>query len=253
MDKDLTTGNVEKWQSTCKRWSMVCPTMKSTKKTIWQPNHYRAKQNQQRRRIGGTTGGRRLSLQNRMSRKTMKPKNTSYKLNLLKLQNGSKIGAKNRHHLWRSDAAGKGGTIKRFMEHLTCAVPKSVPWKPTEQEAGQWYFQRYVQHLPTKGEIVLFDRSWYNRAGVERVMGFCTEEQYNDFMRQVPEFENIWLARYSFNHLLVSVSREEQRRRFAEREAPSAQTMETLKHDPSLTKWMITPLPKKPCSLIPTV
>ena len=119
------------------------------------------------------------------------------------------------------DAAGKGGTIKRFMEHLNPRGARVVALeKPTEMERGQWYFQRYVQHLPSSGEIVLFDRSWYNRAGVERVMGFCSEEEYAEFMRQVPEFER-HLVR-SGVHLIkfwFSVSRKEQRRRFKEREA----------------------------------
>jgi len=90
------------------------------------------------------------------------------------------------------DAAGKGGTIKRFTEHLN---PRGAPVialeKPDDRERGQWYFQRYVQHLPTKGEIVLLDRSWYNRAGVERVMGFCTPQEYLEFMRQAPEMERM--------------------------------------------------------------
>src|SRR5207344_1992654 len=90
------------------------------------------------------------------------------------------------------DAAGKGGTIKRFMEHLNPRAARVVALtKPTETELGQWYFQRYVSQLPTAGEIVLFDRSWYNRAVVERVMGFCTDEQYKEFMRQTPEFERM--------------------------------------------------------------
>ena len=81
------------------------------------------------------------------------------------------------------DAAGKGGTIKRFTEHLNPRAARVVALnKPTEQEMGQWYFQRYVKHLPTRGEIVMFDRSWYNRANVERVMGFCTDSQYEEFM-----------------------------------------------------------------------
>jgi len=119
------------------------------------------------------------------------------------------------------DAAGKGGAIKRFMEHLNPRGARVVALeKPTEQERGQWYFQRYVQHLPTAGEIVMFDRSWYNRAGVERVMGFCSDEEYAEFMRQTPEFER-HLAR-SGVHLIkfwFSVSRKEQRRRFKERES----------------------------------
>jgi polyphosphate kinase 2 len=130
------------------------------------------------------------------------------------------------------DAAGKGGTIKRFMEHLNPRGARVVALeKPTETERGQWYFQRYVQHLPTAGEIVMFDRSWYNRAGVERVMGFCTDAEYEEFMRQVPEFERqlvrsgVYLIKFWF-----SVSREEQRRRFAERQA------HPLKH------WKLSPI-----------
>ena len=117
------------------------------------------------------------------------------------------------------DAAGKGGVIKRITESLNPRVCKVVALgTPTERERGQWYFQRYVPHLPTKGEIVLFDRSWYNRAGVERVMGFCTEEEYQEFLRACPLFEEmlirsgIILIKYWF-----SVSDEEQERRFKER------------------------------------
>jgi len=90
------------------------------------------------------------------------------------------------------DAAGKGGTIKRFMEHLNPRGARVVALdKPTEKEQSQWYFQRYLQHLPSAGEIVMFDRSWYNRAGVERVMGFCSANEYLEFMRQVPELERM--------------------------------------------------------------
>ena len=90
------------------------------------------------------------------------------------------------------DAAGKGGTIKRFMEHLNPRGATVVALTaPSERERGQWYFQRYVQHLPSAGEIVLFDRSWYNRAGVERVMGFCTDAEYEEFFSHVPEFERM--------------------------------------------------------------
>ncbi|MBK9654192.1 MAG: polyphosphate kinase 2 [Rhodanobacteraceae bacterium] len=130
------------------------------------------------------------------------------------------------------DAAGKGGTIKRFMEHLNPRGARVVALeKPTETERGQWYFQRFVANLPTAGEIALFDRSWYNRAGVERVMGFCTEAEYHEFMRQVPEFER-HLVR-SGVHLIkfwFSVSRKEQRRRFKERES------HPLKH------WKLSPV-----------
>ncbi len=117
------------------------------------------------------------------------------------------------------DAAGKGGTIKRITESLSPRVTRvaALP-APTDRETGQWYFQRYVQHLPAGGEMVLFDRSWYNRAGVERVMGFCTDEEYREFLRSCPEFERmlvrsgIILIKYWF-----SVSNEEQERRFQKR------------------------------------
>ncbi len=117
------------------------------------------------------------------------------------------------------DAAGKGGTIKRITEKLNPRVCRiaALP-APTEKEKTQWYFQRYVAHLPAAGEIVLFDRSWYNRAGVEKVMGFCTPEQYEEFLRSCPEFERmlqrsgIILIKYWF-----SVSDEEQEKRFLER------------------------------------
>ena len=117
------------------------------------------------------------------------------------------------------DAAGKGGTIKRITEPLNPRIAQIVALPaPTEREKGQWYFQRYTAHLPARGEMVLFDRSWYNRAGVERVMGFCTEEEYREFLRSCPEFERmlvrsgIQLIKYWF-----SVSDEEQERRFQKR------------------------------------
>ena len=114
------------------------------------------------------------------------------------------------------DAAGKGGAIKRMTEYLSPRIARVVALPtPSERERGQWYYQRYVAHLPSKGEIVLFDRSWYNRAGVEKVMGFCTPEEYSRFMRQTPIFEQmliddgIMLRKYWF-----SVSDSEQLRRF---------------------------------------
>lgn len=132
------------------------------------------------------------------------------------------------------DAAGKGGTIKRFTEHLNPRAARVVALnKPTDEERGQWYFQRYVQHLPTSGEIVLYDRSWYNRAGVERVMGFCEPNEYLEFMRQTPDVEQmlvrsgIRLYKYWF-----SVTQEEQRARFASRET-----------DP-LKQWKLSPIDK---------
>ncbi|MEO9530602.1 polyphosphate kinase 2 [Roseibium sp.] len=132
------------------------------------------------------------------------------------------------------DAAGKGGTIKRFMEHLNPRGASVVALqKPTEREKYQWYFQRYVENLPSSGELVLFDRSWYNRAGVERVMNFCTPNQYLEFMRQAPELERmlvrdgILLFKYWF-----SVTRQEQLRRFQQREK-----------DP-LKQWKLSPIDK---------
>jgi len=117
------------------------------------------------------------------------------------------------------DASGKGGTIKRFTEPLNPRVCKIVALGvPTEREKTQWYFQRYVQHLPAAGEIVIFDRSWYNRAGVEKVMGFCTEDEYHEFLRSCPEFERmlvrsgIIVLKYWF-----SVNDEEQEKRFRNR------------------------------------
>jgi polyphosphate kinase 2 len=117
------------------------------------------------------------------------------------------------------DASGKGGTIKRFTEPLNPRVCRVVALGiPTEKEKSQWYFQRYVAHLPAAGEIVVFDRSWYNRAGVEKVMGFCTEEEYEEFLRSCPDFERmlvrsgILMLKYWF-----SVSDEEQEKRFKSR------------------------------------
>ncbi len=130
------------------------------------------------------------------------------------------------------DAAGKGGTIKRFMEHLNPRGARVIALeKPSEREKSQWYFQRYVEHLPAAGEVVFFDRSWYNRAGVERVMNFCTPNDYLEFMRQCPELERMLvrsglrLYKYWF-----SVTREEQRRRFTARQS-----------DP-LKQWKLSPI-----------
>lgn len=130
------------------------------------------------------------------------------------------------------DAAGKGGTIKRFTEHLNPRIARVVALeKPTERELGEWYFQRYVNHLPTKGEMILFDRSWYNRAGVEVVMGFSSRHDQLEFMRQCPVFERMLvnsdtiLFKYWF-----SVTRQEQLRRFHSR-----------KHDP-VKQWKLSPV-----------
>ncbi len=132
------------------------------------------------------------------------------------------------------DAAGKGGTIKRFMEHLNPRAARVVALnKPTDEERGQWYFQRYVEHLPTNGEMVFYDRSWYNRAGVERVMDFCAPQDYLEFMRQTPDLERmlvrsgIRLYKYWF-----SVTQREQVRRFDSRAT-----------DP-LKRWKLSPIDK---------
>jgi polyphosphate kinase 2 len=170
---------------------------------------------------------------NLMSRKNYEKQKYRLQVELLKLQAWVKETGQRVVILFEGrDAAGKGGAIKRFMEHLNPRGARVVALeKPTEVERGQWYFQRYVQHLPSRGEIVLFDRSWYNRAGVDRVMGFCTDGEYEEFMRQAPEFERnltrsgIYLIKFWF-----SVSREEQRRRFKERK------MHPLK------QWKLSPI-----------
>ncbi len=138
------------------------------------------------------------------------------------------------------DAAGKGGAIKRFTEHLNPRGARVVALeKPSEVERGQWYFQRYVQHLPTMGEIVLMDRSWYNRAGVERVMGFCSDEEYREFLRQVPEFErNLVRSGIHLVKFWFSVSRDEQQRRFKERRVHPLKQWKLSPIDlASLDKW----------------
>ena len=156
-------------------------------------------------------------------------------IELLKVQNWVKVTGQKIVIIFEGrDAAGKGGTIKRFMEHLNPRAAKVVALeKPTDHERGQWYFQRYIVHLPTQGEVLFLDRSWYNRAGVERVMGFCDSAEYLEFMRQCPEFERmlvnsgIRLFKYYF-----SVTKKEQRRRFA-----------TRMEDP-LKQWKLSPVDK---------
>jgi polyphosphate kinase 2 len=185
------------------------------------------------------TGG--YPYKNLLSRKNYERQKYRLQVELLKLQAWVKDTRQKVVILFEGrDAAGKGGTIKRFMEHLNPRGARVVALqKPTEAERGEWYFQRYVRHLPTAGEIVMFDRSWYNRAGVERVMGFCTQQEYLEFMRQTPEFErmlvhnNIHLIKFWF-----SVSRKEQRRRFREREAHPLKQWKLSPVDlASLDKW----------------
>jgi polyphosphate kinase 2 len=138
------------------------------------------------------------------------------------------------------DAAGKGGTIKRFMEHLNPRGARVVALeKPSERERTQWYFQRYVPHLPAAGEIVMFDRSWYNRAGVERVMGFCTSEQHKEFVRQAPRFEEMLVRDgISLTKFWFSVSPSEQRTRFTIRQVDPVRQWKLSPTDlASLDKW----------------
>jgi len=169
----------------------------------------------------------------RLSRRAYEGEKRLLQVELLKLQSWVKATGQRLVLLFEGrDAAGKGGTIKRFMEHLNPRGARVVALeKPTDNERGQWYFQRYAQHLPTVGEIILFDRSWYNRAGVERVMGFCSDREYLEFMRQTPEFERMLVR--SGVHLFkfwFSVSRAEQRLRFEQR------MTDPLKH------WKLSPI-----------
>ncbi|MDX1555922.1 MAG: polyphosphate kinase 2 [Xanthomonadales bacterium] len=170
---------------------------------------------------------------NRISTSKYRAQKAELQIELLKVQNWvKKTGQKIVLIFEGRDAAGKGGTIKRFMEHLNPRAAKVVALeKPTERERGQWYFQRYVEHLPTRGEMLFLDRSWYNRAGVERVMGFCNSSEYLEFMRQCPEFErllvNSGIRLYKF---YFSVTKAEQQRRFRSRET-----------DP-LKQWKLSPI-----------
>ena len=173
--------------------------------------------------------------QNRMGTKAYEAEMSALQVELLKAQSWVKDTGEKIIVLFEGrDAAGKGGTIKRFMEHLNPRGARIVALeKPSERERTQWYFQRYVENLPAGGEIVFFDRSWYNRAGVERVMGFCTPNEYLEFMRQCPEIEQmlvrsgIRLFKYWF-----SVTRAEQLKRFKSRE-----------HD-LLKQWKLSPIDK---------
>ncbi|AIY18390.1 polyphosphate kinase 2 [Pimelobacter simplex] len=138
------------------------------------------------------------------------------------------------------DAAGKGGTIKRFMEHLNPRHARVVALtKPSDRELGQWYFQRYVQHLPTAGEMALFDRSWYNRAVVERVMGFCSDDEYDTFIRHVPYFEEMLVeSGITLTKFWFSVTRSEQRTRFIIRQVDPVRQWKLSPMDlESLDRW----------------
>jgi polyphosphate kinase len=177
----------------------------------------------------------------RMSRAEYERTKRSLQIELLKMQSWIKESGQRVVLLFEGrDAAGKGGTIKRFTEHLNPRGARVVALeKPSERESTQWYFQRYIQHLPAGGEIVLFDRSWYNRAGVERVMGFCTPSEYLQFMRQTPVFESILtssgIVLFKF---WFSVSQAEQRTRFQARQVDPVRRWKLSPMDlASLDKW----------------
>jgi polyphosphate kinase 2 len=176
-----------------------------------------------------------------MRRKLYEERKTALQIELVKLQRWlSRTGHKLTMLFEGRDAAGKGGTIKRFTEHLNPRLARVVALqKPSEIEAGQWYFQRYVQALPTDGEIVFFDRSWYNRAGVEKVMGFCTPEEYLRFVSQVSDFETMLIeSDVTLVKFWFSVSREEQLRRFLARiENPLKQWKLSPMDVASLSRW----------------
>ncbi len=178
---------------------------------------------------------------NRLSRRSYEKQKYLLQVELLKLQIWVKTTGQRVVILFEGrDAAGKGGTIKRMMEHLNPRGARVVALeKPSEIERGQWYFQRYVQHLPSRGEIVLFDRSWYNRAGVERVMGFCTDDEYHQFMREAPEFErNLVRSGIHLVKFWFSVSRSEQHSRFKERKGHPLKQWKLSPIDlASLDKW----------------
>ncbi len=177
----------------------------------------------------------------RMSRSEYEAQKAALQVELLKVQLWVQETGQRHVLLFEGrDAAGKGGAIKRFTEHLNPRAARVVALnKPTDEERGQWFFQRYIKHLPTSGEIVLYDRSWYNRAGVERVMEFCAPGDYLEFMRQTPEFERmltrsgIHLFKYWF-----SVTQDEQRRRFDARETDPLKQWKLSPIDrASLNKW----------------
>ncbi len=179
--------------------------------------------------------------QERMDRGDYEREKRLLQIELLKLQNWIKASGERLVVLFEGrDAAGKGGTIKRFMEHLNPRGAQVVALeKPSERERTSWYFQRYIAHLPAAGEIVLFDRSWYNRAGVERVMGYCTRPEYLEFMRQAPELERmlvrsgIRLVKFWF-----SVSRREQQTRFLIRQVDPVRQWKLSPTDlASLDRW----------------
>ncbi|OYN85402.1 polyphosphate kinase 2 [Parenemella sanctibonifatiensis] len=176
-----------------------------------------------------------------MTREDYEREKYALQVELLKFQYWSQdVGAKHVIVFEGRDAAGKGSTIKRFAEHLNPRAARTVALaKPSDTERGQWYFQRYIRHLPTDGEIVMFDRSWYNRAGVERVMGFSTDEEYELFIKQAPQFERMIVdAGISLTKFWFSVTQDEQRTRFALRQIDPVRRWKLSPMDlESLDRW----------------
>ncbi len=199
------------------------------------------------RTLAGTDGTRVKTWQEdypydkRLSRKKYETAKRSLQIEMLKLQRSVKASGGRLVIIFEGrDAAGKGGTIKRFTENLNPRGARIVALeKPTDRERTEWYLQRYIAHLPAAGEIVMFDRSWYNRAGVERVMGFCRPDEVTEFLREAPEFERmltrdgITLIKFWF-----SVSRTEQLRRFVRRQVDPVKQWKLSPVDlASLDKW----------------
>lgn len=189
--------------------------------------------NKVRNAPSGTMVNEHYPYKSKMRRKNYENRKTDLQVELAKMHNWIKKSGHRVIMLFEGrDAAGKGGTIKRFTEHLNPRGTRVVALeKPSDREMGQWYFQRYISHLPTSGEIVFFDRSWYNRAGVEKVMGFCTPEQYLEFIEQVSSFEKMLInSGITLIKFWFSVSRVEQLRRFISRS-----------NDP-LKQWKLSPM-----------
>lgn len=177
----------------------------------------------------------------RMGRDEYEQTKYGLQVELLKFQEWTQdVGARHIIVFEGRDAAGKGGTIKRFQEHLNPRYARTVALpKPNLRETGQWFFQRYIQHFPTAGEIVMFDRSWYNRSGVDPVMGFCSAIEYERFMRQAPLLEQMIIdSDISLTKFYLSVSRNEQRTRFAIRQLDPVRRWKLSPMDiASLDKW----------------
>ncbi|HMQ66103.1 MAG TPA: polyphosphate kinase 2 [Arachnia sp.] len=176
-----------------------------------------------------------------LSREEYEAEKRQLQIELLKFQYSTQDNGQRHIIIFEGrDAAGKGGAIKRFTEHLNPRTARVVALAaPTERERGQWYFQRYIQHLPTRGETVLFDRSWYNRAGVERVMGFCTDEEYEIFIREAPRFEEMLIeSGITVTKFWFSVTQREQRTRFAIRQIDPVRQWKLSPMDlESLGRW----------------